>query len=115
MLRDRAVQVLHHGLPADAPPLKPEFADELRRIIPWWHRACDVVNTQRAHKQLPLDEAAYAVEWCISLAKAILQANDQVIAGHTHIPELEAVRSWVWAKFENLERGYRSNGQARDA
>jgi len=115
VLRSRAVQVLHHGLSADAPPFKPEFADELRRVGPWWRRACDVANTVRVHKKLPLDEAEYAVEWCISLAKAILQANDQAIAGHTHFPELEAVRSWVWERFENLERGYGSNGHARDA
>lgn len=87
----------------------------MRQVGPWWRLACDVSNTERAHKKLPLDEAECAVEWCIKLAKAVLYANDQALAGQTNYPELETVRIWVWERFKNLEHGLRSNGLPRSA
>lgn len=110
---DQAVAILHGSPTYAGPSLRGEFDAELRQLRRWWWRSCDAVNLGRAQPSIPLDEAEYAVAWCIKLAEALLIANEQALVGQDRHPELENARRAVWERFENLERGLRSNGLPR--
>lgn len=94
-------------------PTDPGLRDELGRLCRWWDRACFAVRTEHDSESLPLDEARYAMEWCIALAAEIVQAELAIRAGGNPAPSLQATRSWVWDRFENLETGLMSNGIPR--
>lgn len=110
---EQAVALLHGRPEGNSPPLNAEFATVLRRLRPWRWRACDVVRTERALPTMPLEEAECAGEWCITLAEALLIANEEALAGRSQHPERDHTGSWVWECFENMERGSRSNGLPR--
>jgi hypothetical protein len=63
---------------------------------------------------MPLDEADYAAEWCITLAAEIVNAQRQVAAGQAVSTSFEVVRQWVWERSHNLDAGRRSNGTPRE-
>jgi hypothetical protein len=59
------------------------------------------------------DEAEYAIEWCIALAKEIVDAEIAFRKGTPSSYSLESTREWVWERFHNLEKGIMSNGIKR--
>lgn len=115
VLHDQAVAILH-GRPINGGlALRGEFDAELRRLRQRWWRACDAVNSARAQPSMPLEEAEYAVAWCIRLAEALLIANEAALAGQDRHPDIAFARTWVWERFENLDRGLQSNRLPRDS
>jgi hypothetical protein len=113
--RDAAVGALHTLIIDGRLPEGPGLREELLNLRPWWDRACDAVQTNRGSQLMPLDEAEFALEWCISLAQEIVDAELAVRSGRTIENSLGYTREWVWERFKNLEAGRRSNGLARDA
>lgn len=111
--RTDAVDAVHEGVPYTADAGVANLAQEFRSLQRWWWRACDGVNYKRSHEKLPLEEAPYAVDWCISLAVELLEAMRLVSSGGEPHARLVATRSWVWDRFWNLQEGRFSNGQPR--
>lgn len=87
--------------------------EEVLRLRERWDQACRVVQWGKGETTMPLDEAEYALEWCISLAQELVDA--EVAARDLGPPpaRLDATRDWVWDRFRNLDAGLRSNGLAR--
>jgi ATP:corrinoid adenosyltransferase len=110
--REAALQAFHFTLIDGSLPKSPELREELFQIQDWWRRACDALNFGRKDEVL-LDDAEYAVEWCIALAKEIVDAEIAFRNGSAPSYSLESTREWVWARFHNLEKGLRSNGLNR--
>jgi len=109
-LRQDAIELLHRWKVDDAVLKTPALLDEFRRLNLWWTAACDSVNNRRRHPVLR-DEAEPALEWCISLAQAIIIAERKARLGDkSETPELEDARQHVWERFGFLEKGLRSNG-----
>lgn len=113
--RRAAIDALHTGCIDGQMLENPELRDEFQRLRVWWQRACDVSISQRGMKEMPLDEAEAAGEWCIALAAEIVCAELAKRSGHRLSGRLEATRPWVWERFENLEKGLMSNGLPRHA
>lgn len=110
--REAACKALHFCLVGGRLPDDPTLRDELLKLRKWWDRACSSVNGQIQDKVL-LDEAKYAVEWCIALAQEIVQAEEAMRDGRPVSYSLQATREWVWDRFSNLEAGLMSNGIKR--
>lgn len=81
-------------------------------IRKWWFKACDAINYGRSDPILR-DEAEYAAQWCISLAREIVIAERAYKAGEAPSHMLEHTLEWVGERFGNLEKGLMSNGVAR--
>ena len=111
--RDAAIRTLETGAIDGRLPDDLELREELMRIRERFVRARMVCMTQRGSKDMPLDEAEYAFEWCVSLAEAIREAELAHRLGSRDRGSLEYVRQWVWDRFRNLEAGLRSNGLPR--
>lgn len=112
-LRDDAVRALHAGV-VDGGPLKdPELEADWLRLVDRWHRVCLVVQTAHGTPEMPHEEAEYATDWCISLAQEIIKATRARMRGDHVASSLAMTRQWVWERFDNLERGLRSNGTSR--
>jgi len=88
---------------------------ELKALDPWWSLACWVLNSQiKNEKKMPLIEAEYALEWCISLAEQIVLVQRAIITGEKYsFRDLEHTHEWVWKRLGNLEAGLQSNGVPR--
>ncbi len=113
--RDAAIHTLHTGAVDDRLPDDQALREELIKLREWWYRACRAVQTRHDTKFMPLDEAEYAIEWCIALAQEIINAELALRTGKTVSDSLATTRYWVWDRFKNLEGGLRSNGLSRDA
>ncbi|MCZ7620158.1 MAG: hypothetical protein M5U32_18310 [Myxococcota bacterium] len=112
--RERALQALHRWPEVENPcPEAKEFLSEFRELQKRWHLVCDVQIEQRSREYLPLEEARYASDWCISLGADLLEAIDAVQSGKRPSSGLEYTRGWVNERFANLERGLMSNGVPR--
>lgn len=111
-LRDSALEALHKGTIDGVLPEGRELCDELIRLREWWFKACYAVNYE-IEDEILLDEAQYAIEWCISLAKEIVTAEIAFRNGQAFPASLECTREWVWDRFHNLEMGLKSNGVER--
>ena len=113
--RDAAIHALHTGAVGERLPDDTSLREELLRLRQWWARACNAVQRQRDEEFMPLDEAEYALEWCITLAQEIIDAELLFRAGkNSTYDSLLANRSWVWERFNFLESGLRSNGLPRN-
>ena|SRR3989442_9408380 len=112
--RDVAIHTLHTAMIEGRLPNDRTLREELLRLREWWDRACIAVQTNRGSELMPLDEAEYALEWCISLAQEIVDAERALRDGNTVGCLLAATREWVWDRFKNLEAGLRSNGLPRN-
>lgn len=111
--RHDAADALHRGVVDGSVFQTDALRQELDRLRKWWYTACDAVNYSRPHSVLK-DEAEYAVEWCIALAKELVDAERAARLGRLEVHySLEYTREWVWERFNNLERGLMSNGIAR--
>ncbi|MFA5916259.1 MAG: hypothetical protein WC830_22145 [Burkholderiales bacterium] len=113
--RRAANAALHAGTIDDRVPDVPALREEFNRLLEWWRRACQVVQTKRGTEFMPADEAEYALDWCIALAAEIIDAERAARAGAESPDSLESTRAWVWDRFRNLEAGLRSNGTVRTA
>jgi hypothetical protein len=111
--RDAAIQALHSGEVDDRLPDDQALREELLRLGDWWNRACSAVRTKHNGEFMPLDEAEYAMEWCISLAEEIIEAEMSLRAGKPISDKLAATQFCVWERLRNLEAGLRSNGLPR--
>ena len=111
--RDDAVTALHSGLVDGALPSGPELRAELDRLRVYWNRACQAVNTQRGTAAMPMDEAGYALKWCISLAQEIVEGQRAIAARKPLSHSFTMTREWVWENLCNLDAGLRSNGTPR--
>ncbi len=110
-LNSLAVQTLHGGVHAYV-ITDSNLRDEFHKLQRWWSTACHAVNIQ-VKDTILMDEGRYAVEWCISLAKEIILADQALKAGKAVSPSLDYTRGWVWDRFSNLEAGLMSNGVMR--
>lgn len=113
-LHDDALTALHSGVIDDELPSDQSLRDELNRLREYWSRICSVLHAQRGTPAMPLDEAKYATDWCISLAEEIVKAQRQVAAGKTISTSLEFTGQWVWERLQNLDAGLCSNGTRRE-
>lgn len=111
--RATAIDTLHTGVIDGRIPEDLALRDELQKIQAWWDKACRAVQQRQTIEPLPLDEADYALEWCIALAQEIVDAELAHRAGNTPGHGLEHVRHWVWERFGFLTQGLHSNGTAR--
>ena len=107
---DEAVNVLHHGLLEGQPFQKQNIVEEYWRIRNWWDRTCDSVNSQREDDILR-GEAQYALDWCISLTRQLIQEEIAFRKGHDYPQPWNNTRDWVWERFKNLQAGLMSNGR----
>ena len=105
-LRADALTALHSSLIDGELPRHQHLRDELNRLQEYWSRVCSVVQTQRGTPVMPLDEAEYAIEWCISLAQEIVTAQRQVAEGRAISTSLEFTQLWVWERLQNLMPGF---------
>lgn len=112
MLRNAAIDALHMGMIDGQFPERSELIEELQKIRKWWSRACDAVNYERQDPVL-MDEAPYAVEWCIRLAEQFVETERAFRSGVKPSWLLESTKEWVWDRFKNLEAGLMSNGIER--
>jgi hypothetical protein len=87
--------------------------EELFLIQKWWNRACTALRTNYGCDLMPLNEAEFALEWCISLSEEIIDAERAIRSGKAPDYSLEMTRKWVWDCFRNLEAGLKSNGMPR--
>lgn len=107
--REDAVRFLHHYDIDGERLTDAELKEEAVRLWERWRRVCDAVNYQRFTKELPEEEAQYAVDWCIGIAQQIIEAERAVRAGKPK------PYRWPnhWERFENLDKGLMSNGIQR--
>lgn len=111
--RNDAIQLLHLSIIDSEPLRNSELREELTKLQSWWSRACLALQSQRPDPVLQ-DEADYVIEWCISLAQEIVDAERSARTGNlATAPNLEITRQWVWKRLANLERGLMSNGVCR--
>ena len=89
-----------------------DLRDELRKAQRWWDRACNTINLQRRDEVL-LDEAEYALEWCIIIAQGIVDSEIAFRNGRKPSGSYTQNVRWAWERFENLEKGLMSNGIGR--
>jgi hypothetical protein len=114
--RNAAIDALHY-LTIDGEYLEnSSLQEKLLNIKKWWDRACISVN-HRITDNILLDEANYALEWCIALAQEIVDA-ELAYRKNKDVPEnlqyvLQHTEDMVLDRFKNLEAGLMSNGVAR--
>lgn len=111
--RASALTALHRGVVDGRPPDDPGIRAELLELRNRWFRVCQVLQTQRGKREMPLDEADFAVDWCIALAEELVAAELALREGLKPSVKLEGTRGWVWGRFRCLEAGLRSNGLPR--
>lgn len=111
--RESALRCLHTRTVADQILTDLSLREELQRLCRWWDDACFAVRTGQDYGCLPLDEARFAMEWCITLAAEIAEAELAIRAGKKPASSLGATHCWVWDRFANLEKGLMSNGIPR--
>lgn len=108
-LRTDAIHALHTAQIDGELPTTTELREQLFEIRSWWSKACDSINHQRIDPILK-DEAADASEWCIALTKEIVAAERANKSGQPPNNKLLHTNKWVYDRFNNLEKGLRSNG-----
>lgn len=111
--RDAALAVLNRGQIDEQPVLPGPLRDEFWRLRDWWFDVCSYASRDREHPVLR-DETEYAVEWCIGLAEYLIDEERDRPAGKQDAAH-EYLRRHLWERFENLQRGLRSNGIPRPA
>jgi hypothetical protein len=112
--RETAIRALHLGTIDDRLPDDKSLRDELSRLRKWWDRACSVLHANEGTDLMPLEEAKFAIEWCISLAQEIIDAELAYRSGNQVRDSLGLTREWVWERFRNFEAGLSSNGDKRN-
>ncbi|WP_428608981.1 hypothetical protein [Sedimenticola sp.] len=110
--REAAIEALHHCTINGIYLTSPDLRNELEKVRKWWHRACDAVNYRREDEILR-DEAEFALEWCISLAQEVVDAEESRREGDENPQPFSFQQTGLWERFENLEKGLMSNGVER--
>ena len=108
-----AVEFLHSRVIDGQLIQHPELKEEAQVLSKWWDRVCRAVQTRRDVTHMPLEEADFAISWCTSIAKRIIEAELAFRAGKEFSPMLKAEREPYWERFRNLEAGLASNGVPR--
>jgi hypothetical protein len=85
---------------------------DLQRLNNWWNRATLALRTNTSDDILD-DETEASLAWCVSLAEEIVKAERRIRNGESIESSLNITRNWVWERFNNLEKGLRSNGTKR--
>lgn len=111
--RDQAIDALHTLVVGGRLPDNEALRIELLELSRWWQMACNAVQTNREVELMPLEEAEYALEWCIALAGELVAAELAFRDGRAASHSLVGTRTWVWGRFKNLDAGLRSNGLPR--
>lgn len=113
-LRGEAVRSLHWGVIDGVRPSNEVARSELVKIQRWWNEVCNALNFGHKHSVLR-DEVEFAKEWCIALAEQIVNIERAFRAGTLRETDdmFVATQLWVWERFENLEKGLKSNGAIR--
>jgi len=111
--REAAIQTLQCSI-NNAPPTDKNLSEELERLCEWWSRVCSVLNNNRGTELMPLDEAKYAKEWCITLAQKIIDDELAFQSGKQIDNSYDLNRERLWNRFKNLEKGLTSNGVERE-
>lgn len=91
----------------------PSLREELEALRERWWVVCDVRISQRGRRELPLDEALAAEQWCVELAAELVDADRAIAEGRPTSPRLDYWRRETAERFANLDAGLRSNGTAR--
>lgn len=113
MQRADALELLHRSNLDGSFLTKAELHSDFERVQKWWGEVCSYMNSQRNHPVLK-DEIEFAKEWCISIAKSIIE-EESAFRNAAHYDEKtnRLLRQQIWSRFENLEKGLMSNGVAR--
>jgi len=93
-------------------PTNPELREHLGHVQRWWSRACDVRNYD-LHDPVLADEARFVIEWCISFARQIVDAERGLRCGQQPSHMLEYTAKNFYERLGNLEKGLKSNGVKR--
>lgn len=91
-------------------PDEPSLKEELLLLQEWWNRARLALQTGDGDHFMPLNQAEYALEWCISLAQEIVDAELAFRPGKAPSYALEMTRKWVWDEFKEVEVNLRKKG-----
>ncbi len=110
--REDAIEALNNVKVDGSNPTGPSLQERLFDIRKWWFRACDSL-AYRSPDSVLRDEAEYAQEWCITLAKEIVKAERAFRLGKGPDFLLEHTSNLVYERFRNLENGFMSNGVPR--
>lgn len=110
--REDALEALNNVKVDGSSPSNSSLQEQLFDIRKWWFRACDALAYRRTDSILR-DEAEYAQEWCIALAKEIVTAERAVRSGKGPDFMLEHTSKMVYERFSNMEKGLMSNGVPR--
>lgn len=111
-LRDAAVDLLHKGIVDKSEVTGDEVRAELLELRPRWWRVCEVLQSDRGKPDMPLDEAFYAQEWCVTLAQQLVEAERAIRSGQKQLPH-RYPHDQLWVRLHNLEAGLMSNGLPR--
>jgi hypothetical protein len=102
-LRDAAITALHTGEVDGTFGVDGTLIDDLQQLRDRWSVVCNVVISGRDADLVPLEQAQYATEWCISLAEQIVEAQRAIIAGKAVASSLASTKSWVWERLRGIE------------
>ena len=86
--------------------------EELDRIRQYWSDSCRAVQQQRDIGVIPLEEAEYAITWCIRIASGIVDDERAARKDPSTKGTIE-MRRHFWERFDFLEQGLHSNGTTR--
>jgi hypothetical protein len=103
-LHAQAVRALDCGEVDGAVLDDKSLRNDLEQLSDRWRLVCNVVNSQRGTNTFPLAHAQFAVEWCISFAEQIIEAQRSITAGTPVGGSYEHTKRWVWERLRGLER-----------
>lgn len=111
--QDAARHLLETGTVGGRLLEKVELRDEWKQLRIRFERARSALVSGFGTEAMPLDEAEYAIDWCVSLAHQIRLAELAGREGRAPDGSLDDTRQWVWERFSHLESGRMSNGHPR--
>lgn len=79
--------------------------DELSRLRRWCDKACNAIRIGHDVDGMPFAYAEAAYDWCIALAREIVDAEIAFRNGKPANNSLAVTRLWVWENFQYLENG----------
>jgi len=111
--RDSTIRTLRSYSINDSPLTNENLRKELDQLCEWWSRICSVLNNNRGTELMPLDEAEFAKEWCITLAQKIIDDEIAFRSGKQIDNSYDLNYERLWNRFKNLEKGLTSTGVER--
>lgn len=112
-LRSDAIHLLNNYVVDNKTVSSFQLIEEVKELGDLWRRACNSVN-YRISDPILLDEAQYAVDWCIDISKELVKMERLLRNGNTSDLEHSRLRRDItWERFRNLKNGLMSNGVLR--